>query len=138
MKHVVDTLEKLNKPPFYFNGPKDAPSSEEIPQAAMETHQREQKGEKLQEKGTLVQRERAKRLFEARRLLESAPPPDNATNAYTPCLKENVSCYWQTLCTDPNQTGQKTWWNFEYCSDLNNGQNCPEYQSPPEDTKRPC
>jgi hypothetical protein len=64
----------------------------EIPQSTMETQQGEQKGEKLQKKGTFLQMERAKRLFEARRLLQSTPPPsDNSTNPLASpltCLSE--------------------------------------------------
>jgi hypothetical protein len=41
-KHVADTLKKLNNPPFYFDGPKDAPSSAEISQSTMEIRQGEQ------------------------------------------------------------------------------------------------
>ncbi len=44
MEQYQAFLEKMNNPPFYFNPPKDpqAMPSEEISQAAMETHQEEQ------------------------------------------------------------------------------------------------
>jgi hypothetical protein len=59
--------------------------------------------------------------------------------AYVPCDDpSHVSCYWQTVCADPNCRGWKTWWKFEYCTDTRNGQNCPSYQSPPVDTGSRC
>lgn len=59
--------------------------------------------------------------------------------AYVPCSNpNNVSCSWQTICADPKCRGYKTWWYFEYCVDLNTGDNCPSYQQPPIDTGQRC
>ena len=41
-KHLQAYHDKVNNPPFYFEGPKEAPSSAETLQSSMETHQREQ------------------------------------------------------------------------------------------------
>lgn len=59
--------------------------------------------------------------------------------AYVPCTRPSaVSCSWQTVCADPNCTGRKTWWKFEYCIDLNTGDNCPSYQHPAINTGNRC
>lgn len=61
------------------------------------------------------------------------------TFAYVPCADPNfVTCSWQSVCADPTCRGFTTIWNFEYCIDTRNGQNCPSYQSPPVDTGIRC
>jgi hypothetical protein len=49
-------------------------------------------------------------------------------SAYTPCdSPSNVSCRDVRACGDPKRRGYRTWWNYEQCNDLRNGQNCPKF-----------
>ena len=104
-----------------------------VPKEEMQCIQAENTPKK---KGGFARREHIKRLYEAnRRLLQSC---ETNCTAYTPCLPENVSCHEERACADPDGRGYKTWWNFDYCSDLNNGQHCPSYEGSPSDTGTRC
>jgi hypothetical protein len=127
-----------------FDSPPDAAhgtSKEGTSQAAEKlSNLRETRGIHLKKKVSFARREHAKRLFEARRLLQSTNSTDNCTAGdYTPCdEKKNVSCHWETVCADPYGKGKETWWKYEYCSDLRNGQRCRSFESSPVNTGDPC